>query len=249
MLFCSGDLHGDVDIARIKDTAWPIGQQLTRDDYLVILGDFGLNACRNWQHYEYAEWFSWLNKQPWTTLFLDGNHDNFDWLFSLPTLSMFGGKVGRANDNIYYLKRGQVYQIGRSTFFTMGGATSIDRNMRTRGVDWWPEEIPATSDWNEGLKNLERYNFKVDNVLAHTMPIEVARKFIHDDCKLPEWMLYESECIVETAFQHFIENFVFDNWYCGHWHPSQRWDWEKYHCFYNHIEQIDIYPEDIGRNL
>jgi len=245
MLFYSGDLHGSIDIIRFHPDTWPTGQLLTRDDYLVILGDFGLDI--NFNQDEKPKWFLWLDKQPWTTLFVDGNHDDFEWLSKLPIEDKFNGKVGRASENIFHLRRGEVYNIGWSTFFVMGGAHSIDKQLRTFGIDWWPQEIPSYSEWNYAIDNLEKVNYTVDNVLAHTMPSDIAKIYLSQNRTSWGTSLREKDSEVEKAFQEVILQGLlkFNNWYCGHWHPYQKWDYEKYHCYYNHIEPIHICPQDI----
>lgn len=37
-------------------------------------------------------WRSWLNDRPFTTLFVDGNHENFDLLNAYPVENWHGGK-------------------------------------------------------------------------------------------------------------------------------------------------------------
>ena len=40
-VFVTGDIHASLDIAKLTPEQWPLGNELTRDDYLVISGDFG----------------------------------------------------------------------------------------------------------------------------------------------------------------------------------------------------------------
>ena len=54
-------------------------------DYVVIAGDFG-GLWDGSQKDQY--WLDWLNKKPFTTLFVDGNHENFDLLNTLPEKRM-----------------------------------------------------------------------------------------------------------------------------------------------------------------
>ena len=69
-VFLTGDTHGAEDFGKVRDFSEVAGD-LTRSDYLVILGDFGLV----W-HFpatsEERDLLAWLNNCPWTTLFLDG---------------------------------------------------------------------------------------------------------------------------------------------------------------------------------
>ncbi len=123
----------------------------------------------------------------------------------------------------------------------MGGGSSIDKNIRTPYINWWPEEIPNVTDWNNAYKNLESVN-KVDKVFAHTMPLNITNRYIED---ISGWQSEKQYKILETEFQAVIDNGIldFDNWYCGHWHPDNgKWtyiDFNKtYHCLYRHIEPL-----------
>ena len=40
-LFVTGDLHGDHDWSKLNTENFPIQKELTKDDYVVVLGDFG----------------------------------------------------------------------------------------------------------------------------------------------------------------------------------------------------------------
>ena len=50
------------------------------------------------------------------------------------------------------LKRGECYTIEGKTFFTFGGAYSIDRLLRKEGVSWWWQELPSPEEFNALLK-------------------------------------------------------------------------------------------------
>ena len=42
-IFITGDTHGENDIGKLNTRLFPIQKQLTKDDYVIIVGDFG--AC------------------------------------------------------------------------------------------------------------------------------------------------------------------------------------------------------------
>lgn len=115
-------------------------------------------------------WQKWLSEKPFTTLFVDGNHENHILLSKLPEVEMFGGKVGKVNDSIYHLKRGQVYTIAGKKFFCFGGAKSTDKEWRVEGLSWWPEEMPTKQEMDYGLETLKKYDFKVDYIISHCAP-------------------------------------------------------------------------------
>jgi hypothetical protein len=109
----------------------------------------------NWNHLKGKYWF---NSQPWTTLFIDGNHENFNRLFSeeFSEIDMFGDKVKKISDSIFYLQRGRVYKIDGKTFFTFGGGESIDKNSRLINIDWWSQEIPNYYEMDNAIEHLNQ---------------------------------------------------------------------------------------------
>ena len=72
MIYVTGDLHGDLQ--RFKEKAI---RRLGRGDFLLCCGDFGFV----WDGSAAEEKvLSWIGKRRFTTLFVDGCHDNLDLL-------------------------------------------------------------------------------------------------------------------------------------------------------------------------
>ncbi len=77
MIFITGDLHGENDIHKLSTSCFAMQKTLSRSDYVIICGDFGLV----WDDSPTDRyWLKWLDGKPWTTLWIDGNHENFDLL-------------------------------------------------------------------------------------------------------------------------------------------------------------------------
>ncbi len=216
MIYFTGDTHGD--LARFSSKNFPIGKTLTKSDYVVILGDFG---CI-WSGDRKDDYnLRWLDEKPWTTLFIDGNHENFNLLNQHPIEIWNNGKIHRINDNVIHLMRGQVFEIDGNTFMTMGGASSIDKNYRKEGVSWWKEEMPNDEEKQELLTNLEKYDYKVDYVLTHTCPMDIFN-FYADPGKLGlkfshinhELELFFNELVFKKKLQ-------FKRWLFGHMHKDK----------------------------
>lgn len=110
--------------------------------------------------------------------------------------------------------RGQVYNIKRTTFFTFGGAASIDRNVRIEGFDWFPEEIPTRAEYEEGLDNLEKCDYKVDYIISHTAPREVAAA-----------LGYGEDSTDEIALRRYLQQIAdeadYEKWFFGHFHEDE----------------------------
>ena len=90
MIYVTGDTHANIDIAKLNTTRFPQQKELTKNDFVIICGDFGL--CWDGSHRE-MWWQDWLTAKNFTTLWIDGNHENFDMLYQFPLIDKFGGKV------------------------------------------------------------------------------------------------------------------------------------------------------------
>lgn len=124
-IYLTGDTHGHIDIAKLNNKNFPDQKKLTKKDYVVVLGDFGLVWNKSKRQESLLNEY---NSKAYTLLFIDGNHENFDLLNEYPVEEWNGGKVHRIKENIIHLMRGQVFNMDGKTFFTMGGAYSIDNN-------------------------------------------------------------------------------------------------------------------------
>ena len=68
-IYAVGDTHGDIDLYKFNSKFFREGKKLTKDDYVIICGDFG----GVWDEGEYDKYIqNWYNERPWTTLFVDG---------------------------------------------------------------------------------------------------------------------------------------------------------------------------------
>ena len=46
-VFITGDLHGHIDIRKLTEYNFPEGQTLTKNDYVIVCGDFGIGFDKN----------------------------------------------------------------------------------------------------------------------------------------------------------------------------------------------------------
>ena len=229
MVFITGDTHGLQDFHKLHRFAG-LHPELTKEDFMIVAGDFGAvwsedTLCTNLRYY---------SDLPFTVLFVDGNHENFDLLSSYPEEEWHGGKVHRIRRDVLHLMRGQVFEIAGKTFFTFGGATSIDKAYRIAGRSWWAQEVPTLADLDEGLKNLKRYGNKVDYIVTHACG---ERPLAYP--KLRQASRLKISC-PEVAMLTNLENSVaFGHWYFGHYHTDAKLG-EKYTALYDNIEEIAL---------
>ena len=129
--FLTGDTHGD--FSRLRPEAFREQKRLTKEDYVIICGDFG----GIWDGSDTERrWLDWLADRPFTTLFVGGNHENYDLLRNYPMCEWHGGQVQMIRPGILHLMRGQFYEICGKRIFTMGGAgcfSPVSRAAVSRG--------------------------------------------------------------------------------------------------------------------
>lgn len=109
MIYVTGDTHGARDFFKLLS---PELSKLTKKDYVIICGDAGVVFNSKEAPY-FINLYSYL---PFTVLFVDGNHENFDALNAYPEEIWCGGKVHRLSNSVFHLKRGQVYTIENRIF-------------------------------------------------------------------------------------------------------------------------------------
>lgn len=240
MIFVTGDIHGLIDIRKLNTKLFIKGNNLTKNDYVICTGDFGLifSVSENKQE---KYWLNWLKNKPWTTLFVDGNHENFERLYELPTKQMFDGEVGIVNESIFHLKRGEIYNIQGNKIFTFGGAESIDKDMRTPNVTWWKQEIPSYLEMMHGLNNLEKHNYNVDYILTHTAPKEIIKEL--ENLINEEYNINNNDISLKITdntaeFLSEINKLAnFKKWYFSHFHEDLMIN-EKFITQYNTILEL-----------
>lgn len=224
----SGDTHGTIDINKIVRFFDEHEGEYTEDDYLIICGDVGVCGFSGSDEAATREVFRNL---PVTTLFIDGNHENFEHLNSYPVDVWCGGKVHFIERNIIHLIRGQVFDINETRFFTFGGAHSIDKMYRTPGVSWFPEEMPTYAEYEEGWYNLEKVGFQVDYILTHSGPREVVAAMGYGE-------MSDDEVALRQYLQRVADNTDFTAWYFGHFHEDTEIE-DMFYCLYDELIIID----------
>lgn len=237
MIYLTGDIHGSLGVTRFTNHNFPAGRELTRQDYVIILGDFGF-VWQDPPSKTESKWLDWLNQKPWTTLFVDGNHENFTLLNTLPRTEQFGGVVGVARPNILHLRRGHCYTIDGKRFLAFGGARSIDQRYRIPGESWWPEELPSEADTSRLWNSVDAG--PIDYVLTHTAPTDVYRYMYPTT-----YMTYpvDPTCVV---LQRVMQCTQFHTWFFGHFHENRamRVNDRNFVCLYEQIVQLTI-TEDL----
>ena len=231
MIYITGDTHGSIDFKKLEE----FNQSMPRAeaDYMIILGDVGVAGNE-----EHIKKYSELD---FTSLFLDGNHENFTALNNYPEEEWNGGKIHRIAPGLIHLMRGQIYNIqdGKRTvkIATMGGGDSRDKEIRILNEErtgvktWWGEEQITDEDIIELERNAKEFGSKVDYFLSHvpsaTLKVALGKRPTRSD-----YMVREAINRAKIEATQYI---------CGHEHI----DYENnilskhYRILYNKVYRLD----------
>lgn len=243
-VFITGDTHGPVEASKLSNRQHPGFRETTREDIVAITGDFGFYFD---DRKESLWWRNWLTERSYTVVFVDGNHENFPMMEDRSTkVQKFGGECSQLADNIFWLRRGNIYNLNGYKTFAFGGAESTDRQWRIDGVSWWKEELPTIHDFNRGWETLEANDWSVDMVLSHTCPSRVMNALYGSDRYYNGGNFGDKRndptCIM---LQEFYEKLKFQSWWFGHHHIDRRFEfdnrfWATYDKIYKLPEKENI---------
>ena len=207
-IYVTGDTHGSGDFYKLRKFA-DEHRELTKEDYVIIAGDFGAV----WDSKTLSDDLKSYSELPFTVLFVDGNHENFDIINSYPIEIWHGGKVHKIKPGIIHLMRGQIFEIEGKTFLTLGGATSIDKIYRREGISWWMQEALSIEDLDRAVANLKRYNNKVDYIVTHSCG---QRALLYPPLRNRKFQIgVYPENVLLTDIEDAAN---FNHWYFGHYH-------------------------------
>lgn len=255
MIFVTGDCHAD--FRKFSTPAFPEQTEMTKDDIVIILGDFGgiWNADGETSAERY--WLKWLDDKSFTTVFVDGNHENFDRLNNeFEVVNFHGGKAHKIRNSIFHLMRGEIFDFEGNSFFAFGGASSHDiqdgilswedfesqeefertlklwakqqKMFRVNHRSWWAEELPSDEEIRNAENNLTKVDYKVDYVLSHCAPQSI----------IALMYMYTTESDKLTLwFEELQQKLAFKNWFFGHYHEDKK-ILDKYILLYDQIVRI-----------
>lgn len=204
MIYVTGDTHGMA--ARLSHDTLPFAAEWTKNDYLIVCGDFGFLYSGGSREELFLRELSF---RPYNILFVDGNRDNYRLLNKYPVAPWHGGLARKIRRNVIHLLRGQVYTLGGKTLFTMGGGFSIDRYRRVEGTSWWPEELPSAEEYETARRNLQTAGMRVDAIITHAAPASAMENISGD---------HAGEQELNDFLEWVKRNVAYSRWYFGHLH-------------------------------
>lgn len=231
MIYITGDTHADFSRFLIEN--FPIQNEMTKDDYVIICGDFGGVWTFEKENIQEKYWLNYLDEKNFTTLFVDGNHENFTRLYKYPVEEWHGGKVHKIRDSVLHLMRGEIFEIDNKKIFAFGGARSHDIQdgilnldeeekiyeyrkrcayFRIRDYSWLDWELRTEEEMQNGIKNLEKVNYKVDYIITHCCPTSI-QTLLNPSYK---------KDILTDYLQEISEKCKFKKWYFEHYHDYRQ---------------------------
>jgi len=214
MLYCTGDLHGDRDrLARGP------ARKLKKRDTLVVCGDFGFVWEGGPQE---EETLRWIGERRWTTLFVEGVHDNLDLLEAYPLEPFAGGTARHISGQLWQLLRGEVYTLEGRSLLALGGGVADP------GEPWWPQAIPGEEDLARYRRTLADRGGRVDLIVSHQAPTNI-QACLGRTGQEPDLLTAYLDEVQRTA--------AFDAWYFGCYHLNKTIP-PKYHGLYDQLRPV-----------
>ena len=214
MIYILGDIHGYWNLFNIFLNK----PQIKENTKIICCGDFGYFP----DQFNFDECIK--NKKGCEIYFCDGNHEHFDHLFKHDVSKRETITINEKN-KIYYQPRGSIKEIDGINFLFIGGGRSIDKQHRTPGYDWFPEEEIREQD----VKHLFENEYNVDCVISHCCPSPIARSLngiFRTDGSTK--ILYDVACKINPEY-----------WYSGHYHMYRNFIYSDYDEDGNEIFSVD----------
>ena len=215
-ILLAGDLHMNTRAAHeVIDHA-----QAVDADLILQVGDFGY-----WPRAEHRAGVEYLTLvddalasaglELW---FVPGNHEDWPELAKLPI-----GRDGRraVGARIFELPAGYRWTWGSTRWLAVGGAPSVDKHLRTEGVEWFPEE-ELTEPQAAAIIDAGR----ADVVVAHDAPMatpflrERLQQHVPPPLRRNWWPL---EAVVradahQERMRRILDGVQASRWFHGHHH-------------------------------
>lgn len=206
-----GDVHGKFDMLEVNLRNF-------RASTFIQVGDFGLGFGQDDSKIlENLNRALKLNNNK--MYIIRGNHDNPEVFKSLQDVNPY--------NHLIFPKECSVHTIeGRDVFFC-GGATSIDKNRRTKNLDWWENESLDISN----LGNVGKFDICVTHTCHHEIPLNMTFMLSDDIKKYVDD--FEQKQIREI--KRIVEMNGCKDWVFGHFH-------QYLNCYHRNVRYVCV-PE------
>lgn len=163
MIYVTGDMHGELEVFSERKLG-----QIKKNDTLIVTGDFGFlwNDSK-----EEQKNLKKLGKKKYNILFVEGAHENLELIKQHEEVDFCGGKAYRIADNIYCLKRGDIYTVESRRIFALGGGLPPFEDQGEEN----PPSMPDDDELNRAVENLQAHHREVDIIITHEAPASVKK--------------------------------------------------------------------------
>ncbi len=206
MILLLGDIHGNT--TRLRSAI----QKAVECDAtaLVQVGDFGLFQGKRNE----GEFYEMCKNSSIPVYFIEGNHDDCSRWVRYETVTRVWHDA-----NLFYIPRGTVMEIDGRTIAFMGGAASIDKDMRLREGWHWDKEENISG--HEVLRLFENAEGKqIDVLITHDVPTSVCKTHFDDSGKLYFGVGKDWHDVNMDVIQRIWDRLGNPMIYSGHMHRS-----------------------------
>lgn len=243
-IYVTGDTHGadkfgfhsvDGFVNRLNMESFPEQKFMTKEDYVIICGDFGGVWNYAGETPKEKHDLDWLDSRNFTTLFVPGNHENYDrltgledkdvinaWMYAgmsdndkkkilngYPQKAWNGGMVREIRPSVLMLERGYVFNIDGCKCFAFGGARSHDISGGILKAEDFESKKLANKEAERW--NLEGKTFRVNHVswweqeMPEQMEMERGWAMLEDE-KYKVDFIFSHDCPASDKFFVLREN-------------------------------------------
>lgn len=209
MIIAIGDIHGKIGNLSEKI----LDLKLDRPATFVHLGDFGLGFDHPLKEHKRLKELDYALDVSGSKMFIiRGNHDNPKYWEDSSSYVM---------KNIHFVPDNTIMEIDGKICFFAGGAISIDRVNRMKGVNYWPDE---TYKWEKP----KIVPLRVDHVFTHDVYHQCSKFRIESPITL-KWFssdktlrheMEESQEEMKKLYEFLMSINDDFSWYHGHYHES-----------------------------
>lgn len=208
----TGDTHGEY--ARLNEIRNIMEKYGDNEKYLCVSGDFGYLFIDD--YYEHRI-LNEIEKEDYTIIVIPGNHENYNAFKKYDLVNFHGAMAYRVRKNIFYIKRGEIFEIGGKSFFCMSGGNSVDKYMRVENATWWKDEMPTDDEYRYAAENLAEYRKsgkRIDYVISHTAPLSglhfLGKTHGESEKPLNNFLEYVRELLRDECIMHYYGHLHMD---------------------------------------
>lgn len=215
MIYCTGDIHGDVRTLLNWLDKCRIPHQ--KDQIIVLLGDVGVNYFGNLHDQEAKVLLQDSNR---TYFCIHGNHERRPASIATYHSDIWHGEAVYIEDeysNLVFAQDGEVFDLEGLQTLVLGGAYSIDKWFRLQsGYHWFDDEQIPEQRRIVILDKVKQLD-KVDLVLSHTCPFQWQPTDL--------FLSYIDQNTVDNSMERWLaeieKNLNYRYWLFGHFHDDR----------------------------